>query len=347
MTKKMTQKGGRRVRTVVDGKVKWIEQKSVKLPPVESQELENFGLKNNTRNDREGTMSKVYSGLTASKPESFGVKERINLYKSREALYNTNQYNLMTPEQKKEYNSLSTKDKRNMKIANGHNKFQKIFNIRSQKQRNENNENRFFGQTGRVISSDYNLLNNHYNTMNTTEAKAEGKTGFYEKNSEGKWQKKKPKRMSKKSLKGLRKDQEADRLAWEKQFLERSEDYLTYDNKQHKNRYEQLKLAKQRMNNNLTKTRAILEHTKAKSYENNSPGVNTHNVVTSNGKTSKTHSWSRSNRNSKFDPMFHMTRKQLKAIQNNPQNYLENSNNFINSSNFDTMKLEPYIGKFN
>ena len=114
MTKKMTQKGGRRVRTVVDGKVKWIEQKSVKLPPVESQELKEFGLKNNTRNDREGTMSKVYSGLTATNPESFGVKERINLYKSREALYNTNKYNLMTPEQKKEYNSLSIKDKRNI-----------------------------------------------------------------------------------------------------------------------------------------------------------------------------------------------------------------------------------------
>jgi hypothetical protein len=319
---KINQKGGRRVRTVVDGKVKWIEQKSVKLPPVESEELNEYGLVNNTREERGDNMSKVYSGLTASDPNSFGVKERIKLYQARESQYNKNKNNLMTPEQRQEYNSLSDKDKKNLKVANAHNKFQKIFNIRSQKQRNENNENRFFGQTGRVISSDYNLLNTHYNTMDTSKAKANGTTGFYTQNSDGKWTKKKDKRTSKKNLVQLRKAQEDNRLAWEKQFIERSEDYLTEDNKIHKNRYEQLKLAKQRMNNNLNKTRAILENKKSQSYKNNVQGVNTHNVFSSNGKTKKIYSWSSKNRDSKFDPMFHMTRKQLKAIQNNPENYI-------------------------
>ena len=107
---------------------------------------------------------------------------------------------------------------------------------------------------------------------------------------------------------------------WRANYIERADKYL--DNKNHAtglSRYQLLKRAQRRMNNNLYKTRATLE--KEHGYN-----------------------WNRSNRNNKFDRMFTMTKKQLQKIRNHPRDYLDNPANYMSEP--EGMANTPYIGQF-
>ena len=112
---------------------------------------------------------------------------------------------------------------------------------------------------------------------------------------------------------------------WRANYIERADKYLDNQNRATElSRYQLLKRAQRRMNNNLYKTRATLEKEKAK--EAGYSG------------------WNRSNRNNKFDRMFTMTKKQLKQIRNEPRDYLNNPDNYM--SEHEGMENTPYIGQF-
>ncbi len=110
------------------------------------------------------------------------------------------------------------------------------------------------------------------------------------------------------------------RSVWETKYLDRVDKYIDKTNKASGlSRYQLLKRGQRRMNNNLYKTRAILERT-------------------------QNPNWKLDNRNNKFDRMFTMTRKQLKKIQNNPDEYLKNPNNFMQNTQ-DKNVPSSYIGR--
>jgi hypothetical protein len=107
---------------------------------------------------------------------------------------------------------------------------------------------------------------------------------------------------------------------WREKYLERAEKYLNNNNRAtEKDRYAILKRAMRRMNNNLYKTRATLERT-------HSPR------------------WDRKNRNNKFDRMFTMTKKQLERIRKQPNDYLDNPDDFMMDPEGENT---PYIHKIN
>lgn len=117
---------------------------------------------------------------------------------------------------------------------------------------------------------------------------------------------------------------------WREQYLQRADTYLNNQNRTTGlSRYQLLKRAQRRMNNNLYKTRATLEKEMA-----NMKKEQGHNYS----------GWNRENRNTKFDPMFTMTKKQLKRIRNNPRGYLEKPEDFMHEP--DNMENTPYIGRF-
>jgi hypothetical protein len=107
---------------------------------------------------------------------------------------------------------------------------------------------------------------------------------------------------------------------WRKKYLERAEKYLNNTNRATgKDRYAMLKRAMRRMNNNLYKTRATLEHTHGPH-------------------------WDPVNRNNKFDRMFTMTKKQLERIRKQPNDYLENPDDFMMDPEGENT---PYIHNIN
>ena len=116
------------------------------------------------------------------------------------------------------------------------------------------------------------------------------------------------------------------RTDWGNNHIKRANSYL--NNVNHRSglsRYALLRRAKQRMNNNLDHTREILykEHKKSRGSKLG---------------------WNAVNRNNAFDPLFTMTKKQLKHIRNNPRAYLDNRNSYMSKMN-NNMPNTPYIGR--
>ena len=188
--------------------------------------------------------------------------------------------------------------------------FGSAFNFRNNNEKNQSNINRFFAQKGRVINSKYSHLNNKYHTIHKEAIK----------NGKNKWSTPSRKKLSKKEMNNLKKNQEKDRVQWEENFLKRSDEYLNSDN-EHLTKYEKLKRANQRMKNNLNETRATLE--KRKGY-----------------------GWNRSNRNNAYDRMFNMSKKQLQRIRENPDDYLNKSQRDEFMVEPEGMETTSYIQKF-
>jgi hypothetical protein len=184
------------------------------------------------------------------------------------------------------------------------------FNMRTKIEQNENGVNRFFGQTGRVLNNNNSalLLNNMYHTIHHNATKK----------SDGKWHIPTRKHLTSKEKAELKKKQEISRQEWERNFLKRADDYITDRNKP---RYEQLANAKRQMNNHLNETRQILEST-----EKMSRGKNTIDPET--GKI-KARGWDAKNRNQVFRHLFTKSRKQLDAIIDNPEDYIDNPSNYM------------------
>ena len=186
---------------------------------------------------------------------------------------------------------------------------------------------RFFSQQGRVIDPKYRNLNSMYHTIHHNAVKNETESG--------KWHIPTRDQLSNEEFRELDMQRREDRQRWEQDFLKRSDDYLDNQNRV-LSKYQQLKRAKQRMNNNLYKTRAVVEKYK-KNSNNREPEYN------STGRRI-TRGWNTLNRNSAFDRMHHMTKKQLRKIRDSPKDFLENPDEYMHDS--ETMENTPYIGRF-
>ena len=128
--------------------------------------------------------------------------------------------------------------------------------------------------------------------------------------------------INKNKNKQLQNKQSLNRSDWEEKFLKRLDEYLSNNNRE-LDKYIQLKRAKQRMNKDLNTTRATLEQAE---------------ISSRNSKTNKydpatgrliTRGWNTQNRNTKFDPLFNMSKKQLEKIQFIPNAYIKNPYNDI------------------